>query len=134
MYSSFYQIVIIQINENSYYSGIMYSFIQFSYFSYKISGDSINPQRCHLFLRAGPHKRPSQAWVSSNLVFLKRSGCLVSIGSNLAWFGAIVVEILRLEGRWCSVENLIALFLKNSFLPIHGRYRQAFLLKVDDTS
>ena len=45
MYVYFYQILIIKINKNSYYSCILYSLIQFSYFSYKISGDFIESQK-----------------------------------------------------------------------------------------
>ena len=43
--------------------------------------------------------RPSWAWISSHLVSLERSRFLVSIGPDLAWFGAIVVEILCMEGE-----------------------------------
>lgn len=48
---------------------------------------------------------------------LESSGCLVFIGLYLKWFGATVIEISHLEGRWHNGRNLIALFLENSFAP-----------------
>ena len=41
--------------------------------------------------------KSSGAQISSNLVSLENSGCLVSIGSNLMPFGVIVVKISCLE-------------------------------------
>ena len=63
-----------------------------------------------------------------NLVFLEISVFLVSIGSNLAQFGVMVVEISLLEGRWRSLGNSATFFLKNSFLSICGSYHWAFFV------
>jgi len=73
--------------------------------------------------------RPFIAWISSNLVFLGRSRFLVSIGPNFAQFRVTIVKISHLEERWCSVENSVALFVENSFLLIHGGYRQAHFME-----
>ena len=40
-----------------------------------------------------------QALFSSNFISLERSGCLASIGLDLARFGAMIVEISHPEGR-----------------------------------
>ena len=70
------------------------------------------------------------AWISSNLVSLERSRCLVSMGLDLVCFGATVIKISRLEGRWRNIGNLIALFLENSFLLLRSRYRRALFTKI----
>ena len=54
--------------------------------------------------------RHFRAPFSSKFIFLERSGCLVSIGPNLKRFGAMVVNILCLEGRLCSAENSVMFF------------------------
>ena len=54
--------------------------------------------------------RPSWASFSSSFICLERSGCLVSKGPGLAWFGTIVVEISCSEGRWRSVEIFCDVF------------------------
>ena len=43
--------------------------------------------------------RYTKPWISSNLVFLQRYGCLVFIFSNFMIFGATIVKILQSEGR-----------------------------------
>ena len=43
--------------------------------------------------------RYMKPWISSNLVFLQRYGCLVFIASNFMQFGATIVEIVHSEGR-----------------------------------
>lgn len=80
-------------------------------------------------LISGYFWRYLRAWIFSNLMFLEIYGFLVSIGSDLTWVGITVVEILHCKERRCNVENLIALFLKNSFLPIRRRYRQAIFIE-----
>ena len=65
--------------------------------------------------------RSSRAQTSSKLVSLERYWCLVSIGFDLIWFEATVIEISCLKLRWHNVGNLVALFLKISFLPIQGK-------------
>ena len=74
-------------------------------------------------------RRSLRAWISSNLVSLERYWCLVSIGSDLIWLEATVIEILRLKLKRQNVGNLVALFLKISFLPIQGKYRRAFFME-----
>lgn len=54
-----------------------------------------------------------QALISSNLISLEISRCLVSIGSDLAWFGVTVIKISCLVERWCSVGNFATFFLVN---------------------
>ena len=45
-------------------------------------------------------------------ICMESSSCLVSNGSRFVQFGATVVEILRLEGRWCKVEKFWMSFLE----------------------
>ena len=50
--------------------------------------------------------------ISSNLIYLESSRCLVSIDSGLVRFGITVAKISHLEERWRSVGNSATLFLK----------------------
>ena len=56
--------------------------------------------------------RHFRALFSSNIIPLKNSRCLVSIGSDFVRFWATIVEILRLERRWCNVGDFVMFFLK----------------------
>lgn len=53
---------------------------------------------------------PLKLWWDSNsvhppyLIFMEKSRCLVSLGSNLIQFGSAIVKISHSEGRWYSVE------------------------------
>ena len=49
--------------------------------------------------------RPFQTPFSSNFTCIESSGCLVSNGPGLGRFGAMVVEILCLEGRGHKIEK-----------------------------
>jgi len=66
--------------------------------------------------------RPYLVLLSSNLVFRERFGCIVSIGSDLIWFGVTVVKISCLKEKWRSIGNFATLILENSFLSIRGKY------------
>ena len=79
--------------------------------------------------------RPSGAPFSSNYICIESSGCLVSNSPNRARFWATVVEIARLEGRWCSAKNSVTFFLKKfvssnlwqiSSNPFYERYSRPY--------
>ena len=55
--------------------------------------------------------KSSGAQISSNLVFLENSGCLVSIGSNLMPFGAVEISCLeRFKTTTCN-ENMHFIYI-----------------------
>ena len=73
--------------------------------------------------------RPYLVLLSSNLVFQERFVCIVSIGSDLVWFGVTIVKILCLEEKWRSIGNFATLILENSFLSIRGKYCWALFME-----
>ena len=63
--------------------------------------------------------RSLQTPFSSNFICKESSGCLVSNGPCLGWFGAMVIKISCSEGRWCKIKKFLTSFLEKfiSFNP-----------------